>query len=468
MAFEMFMKTKKKKKTGGGTTAASGFSFLLPGNPANDEFSETRRWIFWGTTAAIGVTLIVLAIVARHATADFTLIVASLMTLCGLVVYDIVTRRIWEKTITDKVQTVTRNHDRLVREVARTRNDIVYMKEGFAEVAELVSNQGRRLPPSSSPEARMIETIISQLGSMGERPRADIQTKHDESILELEMNPPPPRMPPLTSLDNELVPDFSKFDDDTVTNILQNAVRNDRIDVFVQPIVSLPQRRPRMYEMFARLRAGPGAYMPAERYLDLAHKDSLMPVIDNLLLLRCLQMLRDQKPDAGRMILPYVLNISASTLHDSGFMGDLVAFLAQNKGMASHLIFELPQSEIDFIDDAVVPILDGLSKLGCRFSMDRVRNRRFDVNRLQRLHMRFIKIDAAWLITEGRQRGGVARINRLKKQLDAAGIDIVVEKIEKEADVRELLDYSVDYGQGYLFGKPDLHLPMRDVLKATA
>jgi cyclic-di-GMP phosphodiesterase TipF (flagellum assembly factor) len=88
--------------------------------------------------------------------------------------------------------------------------------------------------------------------------------------------------------------------------------------------------------------------------------------------------------------------------------------------------------------------------------MDRVLNRRLNIARLKAHHVRFIKLDAKWLIREGHSAGGIGRISHLKKQLDAAGIDLIVEKIESEEDLRELLDYSVDFGQGYLFAKPDI------------
>ena len=56
---------------------------------------------------------------------------------------------------------------------------------------------------------------------------------------------------------------------------------------------------------------------------------------------------------------------------------------------------------------------------------------------------------------EAKTQSGFNRINRLKKHLDAFGIDMIVEKIEGEDMLRELLDFNIDYGQGYLFGKPD-------------
>ena len=40
--------------------------------------------------------------------------------------------------------------------------------------------------------------------------------------------------------------------------------------------------------------------------------------------------------------------------------------------------------------------------------------------------------------------------------LRSAGVNLVVEKLESEAVLLELLDFQVDYGQGYLFGEPRL------------
>jgi cyclic-di-GMP phosphodiesterase TipF (flagellum assembly factor) len=44
----------------------------------------------------------------------------------------------------------------------------------------------------------------------------------------------------------------------------------------------------------------------------------------------------------------------------------------------------------------------------------------------------------------------------LKRTMDIQGIDLIVEKLEEEQDLIELLDFRIDYGQGYLFGEPRL------------
>lgn len=431
---------------------------------------------FWrGALAAGAIALAALAVffliaAGRNASGDFMALTGALLTLCGLAAYDIFSRREWEKETARRLREMTSYHDRLVRETARNRTDIAIIKEGLAKLAMDAENEGRRLPASFAPEARLIQIVVERLGALGVRPRSETGggssgSGHGAEIMQLEMTPPPARPEPLGLLDDELGADPGKFSDTVMTDLIRHAVRNDQIDVFMQPVVTLPQRRPRMMEVFARIRAGAGLYLPAQRYMPVARQESLVPAIDNLLLLRCLGLLGDPKNTEKGMV--YILNISAATLHDKGFMGDLVAFLSRNRATAARLVFEIPQREMASAADATLGrVLDGLARLGCRFSMDRVRDRTIDIALLKSRHIRFIKLDAAWLLSEAQSKAGFTRVVHLKKQLDAAGIDLIVEKIEDEATLRELLDFNVAFGQGYLFGKPDHMIAYKDAAAA--
>lgn len=418
---------------------------------------KAPRYRFAATcTAVIVLALAAIFGISRIASADFTLIAAALFTLCGVIAYDVITRRAWEQKIAAQANMLARNHDRLVREVARNRNDLAVLKETLAHAASSAAAQGRQaLAAPDSAETRMLDAIISRLGTLADAPRPQIGTAWDEGVLELEIAPPPPRPAP-DAPELTAATDPAHISDERVRTYLQHAVRADHIDVFLQPVVSLPQRKARMLEAFAYIRAGDSGHLPAARYRAIAERHKLLSAVDNLLLLRCLQMVRDTRDETGA--LPCVINIAAATLHDSGFMNDLVAFLAQHKKLAARLIFELPQDELFAIDESAAPVLGGLSQLGCRFSMDQVRSRQFNIHRLKALQVRFIKLDAQWLIREGARPGGIGRINNMKKQFDAAGIDLIVERIETEEELRELLDYAVDFGQGYLFARPDMAL----------
>ena len=51
---------------------------------------------------------------------------------------------------------------------------------------------------------------------------------------------------------------------------------------------------------------------------------------------------------------------------------------------------------------------------------------------------------------------GPIAIEDIKRVFNRQGMDLIVEKIETEPQLLDLLDLKIDYGQGYLFGKPRL------------
>jgi cyclic-di-GMP phosphodiesterase TipF (flagellum assembly factor) len=89
--------------------------------------------------------------------------------------------------------------------------------------------------------------------------------------------------------------------------------------------------------------------------------------------------------------------------------------------------------------------------------MDQVTDLQIDPRGLAERGFQFIKIEGDLLLSlsdlENPALGGVGA---LKQTLDAAGIDLIAEKIETEQKLVELLEYSIDFGQGYLFGEPRL------------
>ena len=73
---------------------------------------------------------------------------------------------------------------------------------------------------------------------------------------------------------------------------IARAIEANRVDLFLQPIVTLPQRKVRYYEALTRLRADDGALLTPDDFLSYAENSGLMPAIDNLLVFRSVQVVR--------------------------------------------------------------------------------------------------------------------------------------------------------------------------------
>jgi cyclic-di-GMP phosphodiesterase TipF (flagellum assembly factor) len=241
------------------------------------------------------------------------------------------------------------------------------------------------------------------------------------------------------------------LDEPHILEIVRNALRDDRIEVVLQPIVSLPQRKRRFYECYTRLSDSDGRLVRAEDYIGVAERAGLITAIDNMLLFRCIQLVRkiQQKSES----LDFFCNISDHTLADEDFFGDFVDYLETNAELAPNLVFEFAQASLAAHGPAVRRQLDRLRDLGVRFSLDQVGDLNFDAADLAARGVAFVKIECGLLAGDAAPAGAVMA------RLTAAGIDLIVEKIEGEEVLRDLLDYGIDFGQGYLFGEPRLARP---------
>ena len=191
--------------------------------------------------------------------------------------------------------------------------------------------------------------------------------------------------------------------------------------------------------------------MPAQ-YVAVAEREGLITAIDNMLLFRCIQLVR--KIQRMSQNVGFFCNVSGHSLLDADFFGDFVEYLESNTDLAPHLVFEFSQSTFETLDTPAEEHLERLARLGCRLSMDQVSNLDVDIDLLARLHIAFVKIDSSELLHEDTE--GHATLLGLRRRLDAVGVDLIAEKIEREEALLDLLDHGIDYGQGYLLGEPRL------------
>jgi cyclic-di-GMP phosphodiesterase TipF (flagellum assembly factor) len=266
---------------------------------------------------------------------------------------------------------------------------------------------------------------------------------------------PPPQQPanPNAAAGSLPMPPIAEgLNEQNILDLVREGLRENAVELALQPIVSLPQRKRRYFECLSRVRTGDGNVIVPEQYLDVAERYGLLTAIDNLLLFRCIQTLRRiRKSNAN---VGFFLNISPHTLADRGFFKDFITLMAQNIELAPALVFEFPQRSLAQADDSLWRDLDRLAQMGFRFSMDQVADLDIDASDLSSRHFRFLKLDAGRVMDAARQGLFGADPKMLKRTLDSYAIDLIVERIETEGMLRELLDLNIDFGQGFLFGEP--------------
>ncbi|AXS39438.1 EAL domain-containing protein [Breoghania sp. L-A4] len=240
--------------------------------------------------------------------------------------------------------------------------------------------------------------------------------------------------------------------DAALREAVRSAIDASRIDLYLQPIVSLPQRQVRFYEALTRLRADDGEIMLPADYIEIAERNGLMPGIDNTLLLRSVQVLR--RLSTRNRSVGLFCNVSPSTLVDDNFFPGFIDFMQKNQTLAEYMVFEFTQAAVEEMGAVENESLAALANLGFQFSVDQVTNLRTNFRALNERGFHYAKISADRLLGRIPTDTGDIHPEDVSSLLARYGVQLIADQIETEAQVIELLDFGIHFGQGFLFSPP--------------
>ena len=233
---------------------------------------------------------------------------------------------------------------------------------------------------------------------------------------------------------------------------VKSAIEENRLDIYLQPMVTLPQRKVRFYEAVTRIRDENDRVIVADDFLPFVEATGLIGRVDHAVMLRCVQVLRRlmvRNKDVG-----IFCNMAAATLRDPATFAPCLDFLEANRALASSFVIEFKQAMFRNLGSAESEHLAALAQRGYRFSIDHVTDLRIEPRELADRGVRFIKVPAALLLDPKISSTSDIHPSDLSDLLGRFGIDLIAERIEGERAVVDLLDFDVRFGQGFLFAPP--------------
>jgi len=317
-------------------------------------------------------------------------------------------------------------------EAMQTRMDSLEAQIGFGTPT---THQIEAHAPAPQIELKLLDQIVDKLGATLDARLSQIQAAPNVTHI----NPTAARGP---------------------MDLVREALLENRIELHLQPIVQLPQRKTAFYEGFTRLKDSTGRLILPQEFIPAAEQAGLMSTIDNVLLFRCVQIVRKLMKQDRRVGI--FCNLSPTSLGDEHFFPQFLDFMRENRDLAGSVIFEIPQAAYEARTSLEARAMGKLVDLGFRFSIDKVTSAELDLPDLERSGVRYAKIPAR-IISEQIVQGGVRPRSAITREIAAAdiaaifqryGIDLIAERIENEDTVLEVLDLDVPYGQGHLFGAP--------------
>jgi cyclic-di-GMP phosphodiesterase TipF (flagellum assembly factor) len=373
----------------------------------------------------------------------------ALAVLTSLALYNAVGTRMRDRSdVSAQIADLSRGTADLARQVA----EIARRTAGLESQADSISDKARAATAPLSAELGEIGTLVKQLAETVALHELKLAKALDFNLDETPEEILPEAAKPELALIAGAKGTKAQPDQSAVIEIVRAAVEANRADLYLQPIVTLPQRKVRFYEAFTRLRREDGSLLLPADFIEPVEAAGLAPRIDHLLLLRCVQVVRRlqlKNRDVGLFC-----NIAVATLNDAKLFPQLLQFMEANRALAPALVLEFKQSALYDMGPLELEGLAALRELGFRFCIDQVTDLRMDPRDLGERGIRYVKIPAAFLLGQSSASGADIHAADLSDLLGRFGISLIAERIEAETQVVDLLDYDVRFGQGFLFSPP--------------
>jgi cyclic-di-GMP phosphodiesterase TipF (flagellum assembly factor) len=362
-----------------------------------------------------------------------------------------------------------------IKDRAEASGQISDLSRGTTDLARQVAEYGRRLAAieaklntSNTANQDRIQGVMGEIGELGSlmKQLAHSVASHDDLLAAIPPAPapipvavappapavkvvsPPPIMPLAVEVAEETMTPTAALavmapsqTDAQFIETIRRAIGENRIDIYLQPVVTLPQRKVRFYEAISRLRDDQDLVIVADDFIGPAEAAGLVQDIDHSVLLRSMQVLRRlmvRNKDVG-----VFCNVA-----------QFIDFLDANRALAPSFVLEFKQSTFRNLGPVESEHLAALAQRGYRFSIDHVSDLRIEPRELAEMGVRFIKVPASLLLDPKQASQSDIHAGDLSDLLGRFGIDLIADHIEGERAVVDLLDFDVRFGQGFLFAAP--------------
>lgn len=384
---------------------------------------------------ALVYTFIALAAAAVGAAAYFGLTFTPAEAILAAVVFGCVCVVLLERTLRQRAENrLEKAIEDLSRLLATDAQAGAVLGQRINAMADL--NAGSRLDGVEA-DISVLGTVIRQVAEavaeMEDRTASTATPGRDRMIA---APPPPAAREPEPTIPLEM---------------LRQAVAENRLIHHIQPVVTLPQRRPQGYDLVPRLMMEDGDLADSVDFIPRRGGEDVLRQIEGAGLVEAITICRRART-GGQPVTLYV-PLSRATLGDSAASEQLIVSLEANRAIAAGLVFTIREVDWQSLTTGERAIADAVAKKGAGFSIANVRSLRLDIAELAAQGVRSLRVNAARFI-EAPEVFTDFHASDIANYIARFDVKLLATGIAGESQIVELLEDGITLVQGPYIAAP--------------
>ncbi|MBE6989093.1 MAG: bifunctional diguanylate cyclase/phosphodiesterase [Ruminococcaceae bacterium] len=246
-----------------------------------------------------------------------------------------------------------------------------------------------------------------------------------------------------------------------IQKALHEAIENDSLDVYFQPIYSAKEDKFTQAEALVRFPHPKLGMIYPNEFIPYAEKSGNIIKIGEQVLNKVCRLIREHDLINTTDIEHIEINLSAIEALQHSFPGKVRKILENHGVSAGHIIFEMTETAASNANNIVENTLRTLGDHGVVFALDDYGTGYANIDTVIRLPFSIIKLDKSMVWSYFQNDKNALIFRDTVKMMHDLGVQTLAEGVETQEQLDEMLRLGVDYIQGYYFARP---MPTEDFL----
>jgi diguanylate cyclase (GGDEF)-like protein/PAS domain S-box-containing protein len=237
---------------------------------------------------------------------------------------------------------------------------------------------------------------------------------------------------------------------------LNQALAQDRLRLYCQPIVPLRAHYPAHYEILLRLADEHGQIVLPGEFLPAAERYNLISQIDRWVVRHTLSTLKQVLPPkpARRAGVACNINLSGASIGEASFLDELGAELEAAALPPGAVCFEITETAAVSNLEQATKLIRMLKSRGCTLALDDFGTGLCSFSYLRDMQVDFLKIGGQFVKEIARDPTARAAVQAINTVGHTLHMRTVAEHVSSPKILEHVRAIGVDYAQGFTLGKP--------------
>lgn len=236
--------------------------------------------------------------------------------------------------------------------------------------------------------------------------------------------------------------------------LLKEAIKEDRLVPFFQPIINIKTKEIEKYEVLMRIKDGEN-YLSPYPFIITAEKNDLIEIVDLTILEKALCY--KSKIDKENKLI-FAFNLSVKEIDNIDYLNKVNSIIDNYNVKHENIIFEITETENIKDFKKFTSIINECKKNNYRFSIDDFGTGFSSMDYFKKLDVNYLKIDGSFIKDINSKRENLYIVQAIVSMAKAFNVKTVAEFVEDKETLNAVEELGVDLSQGYYTGRPDINI----------